>query len=711
MDEAGAAIRSASGHDVFRGAEYAAALPLADGTRDATALASSLVEGGSSVEDAERAVADLMAAGVLVERDDAVDDATAALWRASGVAPDVAAERLARTPVAIASLGVGPGDLPRALTDFGVRIEDSADLVVALVDDYLHDGLAERNEEALETGHPWMLAAPGAWTWIGPVVVPDRGPCWECLAHRLRRHRASGGIADGRARPLTHATAVSASGLRVAEALIATEVGRWIVLGAASGAHERVRSVDPPRWMSVDHAVVRRPQCPACGLGGEAPEARARPVALSERVPAAGGLRAVSADATFERFRHHVSPVSGLVAALAPSGGVRAPRHAYAAGALTVRFHGPASEKGHPNLAGGKGTDDLSARTGALCEALERHSGEFSGDEPRRRAALSEVGDAAIHPNSCMLFSAEQYRRRDELNARGGSGRTYVPEAFDEHAPVDWTPLWSLTGARERLLPTAYCFYHAHVPGHGACPPDSNGNAAGTTVEEAILHGMLELVERDQVAIWWYNRALRPGLDLESFVTPWLASLRATLEGEGRELWALDLTADLGIPVVAALATRADGDGVVMGLGAHTEMRGALTRAVSELVQLDLGAPAAGLGTGPTEAVDDAAGAYLHPDPDAPPTTADAYGPRTEVDIRHELDRCVTAVESLGLEVLVLDQTRPDVGLPVVKVVVPGLRHFWPRFAPGRLYSVPVELGWRDAPLTEDELNPQPPVA
>ena len=37
-----------------------------------------------------------------------------------------------------------------------------------------------------------------------------------------------------------------------------------------------------------------------------------------------------------------------------------------------------------------------------------------------------------------------------------------------------------------------------------------------------------------------------------------------------------------------------------------------------------------------------------------------------------------------GLEVLVLDQTRPDVGLPVVRVVVPGLRHFWARFGPGR---------------------------
>ena len=39
---------------------------------------------------------------------------------------------------------------------------------------------------------------------------------------------------------------------------------------------------------------------------------------------------------------------------------------------------------------------------------------------------------------------------------------------------------------------------------------------------------------------------------------------------------------------------------------------------------------------------------------------------------------------------LVLNQTRPDIGLPVVKVIIPGLRHFWSRFGAGRLYDVPV---------------------
>jgi ribosomal protein S12 methylthiotransferase accessory factor len=69
--------------------------------------------------------------------------------------------------------------------------------------------------------------------------------------------------------------------------------------------------------------------------------------------------------------------------------------------------------------------------------------------------------------------------------------------------------------------------------------------------------------------------------------------------------------------------------------------------------------------------------------------------------IRHRL-------ESKGLELLVLDQTRPDVGIPVARVIVPGMRPFWTRLAPGRLYDVPVELGKQPMPTAYENLNPYP---
>jgi oxazoline/thiazoline synthase len=68
---------------------------------------------------------------------------------------------------------------------------------------------------------------------------------------------------------------------------------------------------------------------------------------------------------------------------------------------------------------------------------------------------------------------------------------------------------------------------------------------------------------------------------------------------------------------------------------------------------------------------------------------------------------CVDIAAARGLETLVVDQSRPDTELHVVKVIVPGLRHFWPRFAPGRLYEAPVQMGWLKQSLTEDRLNPQ----
>ena len=44
----------------------------------------------------------------------------------------------------------------------------------------------------------------------------------------------------------------------------------------------------------------------------------------------------------------------------------------------------------------------------------------------------------------------------------------------------------------------------------------------------------------------------------------------------------------------------------------------------------------------------------------------------------------------------------------MVKVVVPGLRHFWARHGAGRLFDAPVQMGWLEQPLEENELNPIP---
>ena len=75
-------------------------------------------------------------------------------------------------------------------------------------------------------------------------------------------------------------------------------------------------------------------------------------------------------------------------------------------------------------------------------------------------------------------------------------------------------------------------------------------------------------------------------------------------------------------------------------------------------------------------------------------------------DLRDDVRWCQRVVEQRDMELLVLDQTRPDIDAAVVRVIVPGLRHFRARYAPGRLYDTPVALGWLAKRRAEAELNP-----
>ena len=120
---------------------------------------------------------------------------------------------------------------------------------------------------------------------------------------------------------------------------------------------------------------------------------------------------------------------------------------------------------------------------------------------------MRELGDAAIHPNSCMGWSDAQYDHAAQWEALHPAAFNRVPSRFDESALVDWTPVRSLTTDRVRYLPTGYCYYGApSEQDPPACRAISNGCAAGTTLAEAVLQGTLELVERDAVAMWWYSR-------------------------------------------------------------------------------------------------------------------------------------------------------------------------------------------------------------
>lgn len=438
-----------------------------------------------------------------------------------------------------------------------------------------------------------------------------------------------------------------------------------------------------------------------------------------------GGHRVISPEATLARFGHHVSPITGAVSMLeriSPAGDDT--MHVYLAGHNLARQHRSLGQlrSDMRNMSAGKGTTDAQAKASGLCEGLERYSGVYRGDELRIRARMADLEGAAIDVRNCLLFSERQYRQRDQTNARH-SLYNFVPLPFDPDLEIDWSPLWSLTRQEVRYLPTAFCYYNCPDPqAHRSCVACSNGCAAGNTIEEAVLQGFLELVERDSVALWWYNRVRRPSVDLDSFDEPYLGEMAVALAALGREMFVLDLTSDLGIPVFATWSRRLGpgAEQIVLGFGAHLDSRIALLRAVTEMTQMMSHLQQRPLDCAATTDVNDIETVhwlrtataenqpYLNPDMIAAPRTAADFQTAWSDDVAEDVADCQRRVERLGLEMLVLDQTRQEIGLPVVKVVVPGLRHFWARFAPGRLYDVPVQLGWLPQPLEEEALNPIP---
>lgn len=668
--------------------------------------------------------------GYLAESDDSLSPGEAGLFSMQAVDPTAAAERLAERPLTIRAAGaVDVAPFRALLQSLHVRFADDGQWTVVVTDSYLRNDLRAWNQEALRTGRPWLLVrSGGSQVWLGPLFRPGYTACWACLAERLRANAPVAGYLEER-RGNDGSTFVdacwTAATLQAGWGLAATAVVSWLGGADLSRLDGKVQTLDVLTGQAQSHTLIRRPTCPVCGEPGTR-DGQPPPVLLQrcrKTFTRDGGYRAASPQETLDRFGHHVSPLTGAVSMLERDGthgdGVL---HVYQSGNNAAR-----RPKSWEHLRGdlrsmtsGKGATELQARASALCEGLERYSAVYRGDEPCRRARFVELGETALHPGSCMLFSDAQYRERDARNARRPA-HDEIPRPFDPEAPIDWTPLWSLTRQAVRYLPTAFCYFHApREPAQTFCWSDSNGNAASNTREEAILQGFLELVERDSVALWWYNRVRRPAVDLDSFDEPYFPALRDLLARRRRDLWALDLTSDLGVPAFVALSRRSDGgmEQIMLGFGAHLDARLALLRAVTEMIQIHTGlldAPADRLPAYLTarETVEWLQTAtvenqpYLRPLP-GPPRGASAYRPCATDDLLDDVRACQALVERHGMEMLVLDQTRPEIGMPVVKVVVPGLRHFWARFAPGRLYDVPIRLGWLAQPVPEDQLNPIP---
>jgi ribosomal protein S12 methylthiotransferase accessory factor len=316
-----------------------------------------------------------------------------------------------------------------------------------------------------------------------------------------------------------------------------------------------------------------------------------------------------------------------------------------------------------------------------------------------------------LQPDRMLLVGNAQARMAPLWNLRH-RGKHAVPPPVDAALPIDWI---EAEGAGRR--PTAFVPAGLVLLGHPdrAQAPwlqaNSVGAALGVDLAEALERALAEACERDAAAIWWYNRVRRPSMVVDR--GGWIDDVRRWLQARGRGLDILDLTHDLGLPVAAAVSFDSAGRHPVLATGAAETPLVAAESALREMLLflLNLGQLQATVEQRGWAALDGDAAMLLAWHLSAGRDRHRFLVPVGESDrARNTARRGGTAarLEERGIDWWFCNVSDAEVPAKVVRAIVPELRPTLARFAPGRLFDVPVALGWRRRPLREDAMVAEP---
>lgn len=186
------------------------------------------------------------------------------------------------------------------------------------------------------------------------------------------------------------------------------------------------------------------------------------------------------------------------------------------------------------------------ARTTAVLEAIER----YSGLRPRsRRPAIysnvASLGNLAVDPTCFGLYSESDYKANADL---------LTP--YSDQLGMEFVWAYSCVRQEPVLIPRQLGFYsHDEQTDPRFVIEGSNGCSLGSYPEEAILHGILEVVERDAFLLTWYAQRRPPRLDLIESLDPEIRCRYRLLQRDGFQVHAFDITTEFGIPAVWLMAT------------------------------------------------------------------------------------------------------------------------------------------------------------
>jgi ribosomal protein S12 methylthiotransferase accessory factor len=384
---------------------------------------------------------------------------------------------------------------------------------------------------------------------------------------------------------------------------------------------------------------------------------------------------------------------------------------------------------GKERMAGvGKGVTRDEAKVRALGEAVERYCATQPNWERTVRASRADLGPQALDPTDCVLYSDRQY-------AQPGFGYT----RYSRDTKMTWTYGTALLGREVILVPAILVYLTEMWEQHDEhiCCPGSNGLATGVTLDNAILNGLFEVIERDAFMVSWLSRRPCHRIDF-SRQQGLLATIGSHYLRFGIEVVVVELTTDLPVYVMMALAVDRGGVGpaTVIGLGAGLDPAFAIEKALFEVCQARPGEATKYRMKPPEERlrtfehvhdVMDHSALFsmrqmlgeldflLAPDPVAE-VRLEELPDHSTGSVEMDIEFCVDALADVGSKVMYVDVTTPDIaplGLRTVRTIATGLQpiHFGygeDRLGGRRLFELPMKLGYSPRPLTEADINPCP---
>lgn len=348
----------------------------------------------------------------------------------------------------------------------------------------------------------------------------------------------------------------------------------------------------------------------------------------------------------------------------------------------------------------GKAATHVGAKVSAMMESIEYWHAEYL-DLPLR------------HESYRQLASEGDVVDIDRLPCRGGldgidANSPQIPAraTFAPELPMLWLTGQDLVADRPRWLPFETVRLNKVGMDYAAATfrVSSNGLASGNTIAEATLHGMCELIERDSLTLWWQDLrteadVLRTKLDLDSVADPVCRELIDQFDAAGLDVAVWDVASDLAVPTYqCCVLEKADRAvwrpfGACWGYGTHPAPEVALSRALTEAAQSRVTVIAASrdenfpakyaVQNDPAKARSVRRTLFAKPGRLDFTSRAGLGGQTSCDDVDAVLDRLRTA----GLtEVVAVDLTKPELGIPVVKIVIPGLEFYslFVGYAPGR---------------------------